>query len=91
MSGGQSFVAEVFISLKPGVNDPQGIEIANGLKMLGFDEVDRARSGKYIQVWITAPDEASATERARDMCEKLLANTIVETYHLAIRAAEPAH
>lgn len=91
MSSEQAFIAEVFISLKPGVNDPVGIEIANGLKMLGFDEVERARSGKYIQVWMTAPNEESATERANAMCEKLLANTIVETYRVAVRAAEPAH
>lgn len=81
----KSYRAEVFVSLKEVVNDPQGLAIRDGLHMLGYDEVERVRAGKYLQLWLTAPDEAAARERVTAMCDKLLANPVIESFrvHLA--------
>ena len=76
----QSYLAHVYISLKPTVNDPQGLTIADGLRSLGFDGVEGVRAGKYLEVRLSA---ASATEAGRQvdaMCDKLLANPIIESY-----------
>lgn len=87
-SDATNFIAEVFVTLKPVVNDPEGIEITNGLHILGFDEVDKVRSGKYLQLSLTAADASQAQERVEQMCEKLLANTVIEEYSVKIRSSE---
>lgn len=76
----KTWLVEVFVSLKPAVNDPQGLAIRDGLHMLGFDEVQNVRAGKYMQLEVSAADKASAESRVTDMCEKLLANTVIESY-----------
>ena len=81
----QRWVVEVFVSLKPAVNDPQGLAIRDGLHMLGYDEVQEVRAGKYMQLEILAGDRATAEQRITDMCEKLLANTVIETYRFDIQ------
>jgi phosphoribosylformylglycinamidine synthase len=75
-----SFLAKVYVSLKPTVNDPQGLTIADGLRSLGFSEVEGVRAGKYIEVRLTAASAAAAGERVDAMCDKLLANPIIEGY-----------
>ncbi|MFW6073969.1 MAG: phosphoribosylformylglycinamidine synthase subunit PurS, partial [Chloroflexota bacterium] len=73
-----TYRAEVFISLKPLVNDPEGLEIRNGLHSLGYDSVQEARSGKYIQLTVAATSADEAQQQVEEMCEKLLANTVIE-------------
>lgn len=80
----QSWLAEVFVSLKPAVNDPQGLAIRDGLHMLGHDEVEDVRAGKYMQVRLTAPSQRAAEDRLTEMCEKLLANTVIESYRFTV-------
>ncbi|WP_119459948.1 phosphoribosylformylglycinamidine synthase subunit PurS [Rhodospirillaceae bacterium SYSU D60014] len=72
--------ARVHITLKSGVLDPQGRAIAHALEALGFDGVQDVRQGKYIELDIaeTDPERARATVEA--MCDKLLANTVIENY-----------
>ena len=79
-----AFLARVYVSLKPTVNDPQGLTIADGLRSLGFSEVEGVRAGKYIEVRLTAPDAEAASGRVDAMCDKLLANPIIETYRFEI-------
>src|ERR671933_653575 len=81
---GERWCAEVFVSLKPVVNDPQGLAVRDGLHMLGYGEVSTVRAGKYLQLWLNAPDRWSAEERVRQMCEKLLANPVIEQYHFRL-------
>jgi phosphoribosylformylglycinamidine synthase len=81
---GGRWCAEVFVSLKPVVNDPQGLAVREGLHMLGYEEVSAVRAGKYLQLWLDAPDQRSAEERVRQMCEKLLANPVIEQYHFRL-------
>jgi phosphoribosylformylglycinamidine synthase subunit PurS len=75
-----SFLARVYVSLKPTVNDPQGITIADGLRSLGFSEVEAVRAGKYLEVRVSAISSEEARSRVDAMCEKLLANPIIENY-----------
>lgn len=82
----QRFRAEVSVSLKEVVNDPQGLAIRDGLHMLGYAEVDRVRAGKYLRLWLSAPDEQAAHQRVIAMCEKLLANPVIETYSVQLSA-----
>lgn len=80
----QKWLVEVFVSLKPAVNDPQGLAIRDGLHMLGYDEVDDVRAGKYMQLEIGAGSRKEAEDRVTEMCEKLLANTVIETYRFNV-------
>ena len=73
-------IAKVFVTLKRGVLDPQGQAVARALGRLGFDEVKDARIGKYIELTVEAADE----KRLAQMCEQLLANTVIEEYRVEI-------
>ena len=72
----------IHISLKNGVLDPQGKAIENSLTNLGFDKVKNVRQGKFIELDINEDDPLQAHKQATDMCEKLLANTVIENYQL---------
>ena len=75
--------ARVFVTLKRGVLDPQGQAVARALSRLGFEEVKDARIGKYIELQLDG-DAASARQRLTAMCEKLLANTVIEEYRIEL-------
>ncbi len=72
--------ARVHITLKPGVLDPQGRAIAHALKTLGFEGVEDVRQGKYIELDIAETDADRARATVEAMCDKLLANTVIENY-----------
>lgn len=72
----------VIVTLKPGVLDPQGEAVRHALGALGFDGVNKVRQGKMIELDLEETDPARAEEQARAMCEKLLANTVIESYAL---------
>jgi phosphoribosylformylglycinamidine synthase PurS subunit len=75
----------VYVSPKQGVLDPQGQAALGALKSLGFDEVDDVRIGKYITLQLERLEKGKAEERLKDMCEKLLANPVIEDYHIQIQ------
>jgi phosphoribosylformylglycinamidine synthase len=72
--------ARIHITLKSGVLDPQGKAIQSSLGALGFSDVENVRQGKYIELDISADDRAKAYEQLTQMCDKLLANTVIENY-----------
>lgn len=76
--------ARVHVTLKPGVLDPQGKAIQHALSALGFAGVDGVRQGKVIELDLTETDPDQARENLHDMCEKLLANTVIENYTIEI-------
>ena len=76
--------AIIHVGLKPGVLDPQGRAIARSLSDLGFNGVKDARQGKVIELDLTHEDKAAAHKDVTDMCEKLLANTVIESYRINI-------
>jgi phosphoribosylformylglycinamidine synthase len=72
--------ARVHITLKQGVLDPQGKAIANALHHMGFSGVDNVRQGKFLELDLKSADKAAAEKEVRTMCERLLANTVIEDY-----------
>jgi len=76
--------ARIHITLKNGVLDPQGKAIQQDLTGLGFDAVEDVRQGKYIEVELAEADAEAARTKVSDMCEKLLANTVIENYDIEI-------
>nr|WP_321456469.1 phosphoribosylformylglycinamidine synthase subunit PurS [uncultured Cohaesibacter sp.] len=76
--------ARVTVTLKNGVLDPQGKAIEGALGSLGFDGIGSVRQGKVIDIELTDTDKAAAETRLSEMCEKLLANTVIENYHIDI-------
>ncbi|MEM7059611.1 MAG: phosphoribosylformylglycinamidine synthase subunit PurS [Pseudomonadota bacterium] len=76
--------ARVHVTLKTGVLDPQGEAIRHALGSLGFDGIDGVRQGKVIEIEMAETDPATAEESVRQMCEKLLANTVIENYAIEI-------
>ena len=81
-------IARVFVGLKPGVLDPQGRTIASSLNDLGFDEVRDATQGKVIELTLADGDRETAEARVKEMCEKLLANTVIESYRIELDAKD---
>ena len=77
--------ARVFVTLKNGVLDPQGKAIGHALNGLGFGSVGEVRQGKVIDLDLAETDAAKAKASLKHMCEKLLANTVIEKYEIEIR------
>jgi phosphoribosylformylglycinamidine synthase len=75
---------KIFVSLKPGVLDPQGKAIERSLHTLGYSEVQNVRMGKYLELDIEAASREAAEIRIREMCDKLLANPVIEDYRFEI-------
>lgn len=73
---------KVYITFKKGILDPQGETVTKALKALGFDEVKKARVGKYILLELE--DKEGVEERVKAMCERLLANPVIEDYNFEI-------
>ena len=76
--------AIVHVMLKPGVLDPQGEAVRHALGSLGFDGVEGVRQGKRIELDLAGDDRAGAEAQVTEMCEKLLANTVIESYRIEI-------
>jgi len=76
--------ARVTVTLKNGVLDPQGKAIEGALGALGFSGVDQVRQGKVFDVMLDGTDKVRAEADLKDMCEKLLANTVIENYTIAL-------
>ncbi|HUE46417.1 MAG TPA: phosphoribosylformylglycinamidine synthase subunit PurS [Aestuariivirgaceae bacterium] len=76
--------AKVTITLKSGVLDPQGKAIEGALTGLGFSGVGDVRQGKYIELDLAETDPARAEQTVKAMCDRLLANTVIENYHIDI-------
>lgn len=74
----------VTVMLKDGVLDPQGEAVRHALGSLGFDGVEGVRQGKVIELDVADGDPAAIEIQVKDMCEKLLANTVIETYRIEI-------
>ena len=72
--------AKIHVTLKPGILDPQGKAIEHALDSLGFTNAANVRVGKYMEVDVNESDKTKAEAQVKSMCEKLLANTIIEEY-----------
>ena len=77
--------ARVHVTLRPGVLDPQGEAIRHALSAMGFEGVGGVRQGKVIDLELAETDPETARARVAEMCEKLLANTVIEDYRIELR------
>jgi phosphoribosylformylglycinamidine synthase PurS subunit len=77
--------ANVYVTVKENVLDPQGKAVQGALHTLGFAEVNQVRIGKYMEVTLDTTDAGQAEQRIRQMCEKLLANTVIEDYRFELK------
>jgi phosphoribosylformylglycinamidine synthase subunit PurS len=75
---------KIFVSLRSGVLDPQGKAIERSLHALGYGEVQDVRMGKYLELEVEAASREGAESRIREMCDKLLANPVIEDYRFEI-------
>ena len=82
-------LARIHVTLKPGVNDPQGLAIAGGLRQLGFAGVEGVRAGRFLEVHLDAADERAAARAVEAMCQRLLANPVIERYAYEITDGDP--
>ena len=80
------WLAEVHVTLKPGIADPEGQTVAGGLRSLGFETVSQVRAGKLMRVAFEADDHAAADATVAAMCGRLLANPVMETASWELRA-----
>lgn len=76
--------ARIHVTLKDGVLDPQGAAVRHALGQLGFSGVADVRQGKYLEIDLDETDPKKAEAAVREMCEKLLANTVIENYSIEI-------
>lgn len=76
--------AKIQVTLKPGILDPQGKAIEHALETLGFKSASNVRVGKYMELDLNEKDKAKAEAEVKAMCEKLLANTIIEEYRFEL-------
>jgi phosphoribosylformylglycinamidine synthase subunit PurS len=78
------YEARVEITHLPGIADPQGATIERALPALGYADVTQVRVGKSIRLMIDAPDEAAAQAQVDEMCQRLLANPVIEAYEIEL-------
>jgi phosphoribosylformylglycinamidine synthase len=81
------YLARVYVTLKPTVNDPQGLTVRGGLHSLGFTTVESVRAGKYMEIRVDAADRAAAEAQVTEMCRKLLANPVIEDFRFELEDA----
>lgn len=85
------FAVDVVVTLRPVINDPQGLSVRAGLRSLGFASVRAARVGKFIELEVEAADETAARAEVVSMCEQLLRNPVIEDFRIdALRPAAEA-
>jgi phosphoribosylformylglycinamidine synthase PurS subunit len=82
------WLARIQVTLKPVVLDPQGDAVLNGLHQLGYTDVSSVRVGKYLEVTLAAESAEAAEAEVRQMCDRLLANPVIESYHCKVEARE---
>ena len=72
--------ARIYVTLRSSVLDPAGTAVESGLKQMGYSGVESVRIGKYIELKLKATDETEAKQQLDEMCDRLLANPVIENY-----------
>ena len=81
-------IAKIHITFKNGVLDPQGKAVHHALKDLGYNEVSEIQMGKYLELKLDGVSQEDAENRVTEMCEKLFANTVIESYRFTLETLE---
>ena len=82
------YKAKITITLRPSILDPQGKAVHHALESLGYDAVEQVRMGKFAEMWIDEDTEDAAERIAREACERLLANPVMEDYSIFLEKIE---
>jgi phosphoribosylformylglycinamidine synthase subunit PurS len=85
-----TWLARIHVTLKPVVLDPQGEAVLHGLHQLGYQDVSSVRVGKYMEITLSAASQSAAEDAIRQMCERLLANPVIERYDFTVAERAPA-
>lgn len=80
----QTYRAKIYITLRPSVLDPAGVAVRSGLEQLGYSTVEDVRIGKYIELTLVASSTRDAEQQLDAMCDRLLANTVIENYRFEL-------
>lgn len=83
------YLAKVYVTLKPTVNDPQGLTVLGALRNLGLSTVNDVRVGKYLEVRVDETERSRAFNLVEEMCDKLLANPVIEEYRFDLEELSP--
>lgn len=83
------YQAQIYVTLRPSVLDPAGTALQSGLKSLGYPTVNQVRIGKYIELTFQADDESAAQAQLDQMCDRLLANPVIESYRFDLVPLQP--
>jgi len=81
-------IAKIHITFKNGVLDPQGKAVHHALQDLGYNEVSELQMGKYLELKLDGVSQEDAENRVAEMCEKLFANTVIESYRFTLETSE---
>lgn len=84
-----TWLARIHVTLKPVVLDPQGEAVLHGLQQLGYQNISSVRVGKYLEISLAAATQNAAEDAVRQMCDRLLANPVIERYDFTV--TESAH
>jgi phosphoribosylformylglycinamidine synthase len=84
------YQAQIYVTLRPSVLDPAGTAVQSGLQHLGYNNVEQIRIGKYIELTVSAGSEEEAREQVDRMCDRLLANTVIENYRFDLLKQQPS-
>jgi phosphoribosylformylglycinamidine synthase subunit PurS len=82
----QHYHAKIYVTLRPSVLDPAGTAVQSGLSHMGYNNVEHVRIGKYIELNISAQSQQAAETQLDIMCDRLLANTVIENYRFELTA-----
>ncbi len=81
----RKYRATIYVTLRPSVLDPAGTAVQSGLSHLGYDNVEQVRIGKYIELTLIADDEKTAKEQVDRICDRVLANPVIENYRFDLK------
>lgn len=88
MSVKRKYRAKIWVTLRPSILDPAGVAVQSGLKYLGYENVEQLRIGKYVELLINAKDDKMANQQLNDICNRMLANPVIENYRFEIIEVE---
>lgn len=80
----QRYQASIYITLRPSVLDPAGTAVQSGIEQLGYEGVEKVRIGKYVELTLTTVNKQQAEEQLEQICDRLLANTVIENYRFEL-------
>jgi phosphoribosylformylglycinamidine synthase subunit PurS len=85
-----TYQAKIYVTLRPSVLDPAGTAVESGLKHLGHESITGVRIGKYVELQLSAANEAAAQEQLEQVCDQLLANPVIENYRFELEPVPSA-